>query len=82
LESNQILKHAHRLSGIPGIIVHGRYDVVCPLQNAWELHRAWPGSQLEIVPDAGHSAAEPGITNVLIKAAIDMAVLLGPDQAS
>ncbi len=82
LESDQILKHAHHLSGIPGIIVHGRYDVVCPLQNAWELHRAWPGSQLEIVPDAGHSAAEPGITNALIKAAIDMAVLLGPDQAS
>lgn len=82
LEPDQILKQAHRLSGIPGTIVHGRYDVVCPLQNAWELHRAWPGSRLEIVPEAGHSTVEPGITNALVKATIDMAVLLGPDQAS
>jgi proline iminopeptidase len=82
LEPDQIIKNAHRLSGIPGTIVHGRYDVVCPLQNAWELHRVWPGSWLEIVPEAGHSAAEPGITSSLVKAAIDMAVLLGPDQAS
>jgi proline iminopeptidase len=75
LVPEQILQNAQRLHAIPGIIVHGRYDIICPLQNAWELHRAWPGSRLEIVPDAGHSAAEPGITSALIKATLDMAAL-------
>lgn len=68
LDPNQVLNEAHRLRGIPGIIVHGRYDVVCPATNAWELHQAWPESTLEIIPDAGHSAAEPGITAALVRA--------------
>lgn len=72
LEPNQILNNVHRLSGIPGTIVHGRYDVVCPLENAWELHQCWPQSDLQIVPDAGHSATEPGITDRLIIATNSM----------
>ena len=72
LKPDQILHDAYKLKNIPGVIVHGRYDVVRPLENAWELHRAWPEAQLEIVPDAGHSASEPGIVNALIQATRDM----------
>jgi len=68
LDDNQILNNAGRLQGIRGVIVHGRYDMVCPLENAWELHRAWPAAELHIIDDAGHSAAEPGITDALIRA--------------
>jgi proline iminopeptidase len=68
LEQDQILNNAHRLRDIPGVIVHGRYDVVCPLEQAWELHRAWPQSQLQVIPDAGHSATEPGIVDALVTA--------------
>ena len=55
MEPNQIVANAHKLKDIPGIIVHGRYDVVCPLDNAFALHQAWPGSELQIIRDAGHS---------------------------
>ena len=72
LEQNYILANAYRLKNIPGMIVHGRYDVVCPLENAWDLHQAWPESSLEIIPDAGHSASEPGIVHALIQATIDL----------
>lgn len=68
LEPNQILRDAHRLARVPGIIVHGRYDVICPLENAYKLHKAWPSSELQIIRDAGHSACEPGIINALITA--------------
>jgi len=68
LRPNQLLEAAGRLEGIPGIIVHGRYDAICPLENAWQLHQAWPGSELSIVADAGHSATEPGIRNRLVDA--------------
>jgi proline iminopeptidase len=53
---------------IPGVIVQGRYDVVCPATTAWELHRAWPEAQFTLVQEAGHSAMEPGITSALIDA--------------
>ncbi len=53
---------------IPGVIVQGRYDVVCPAMSAWELHRAWPEAELQIVPDAGHHALEPGIVDALVTA--------------
>ena len=76
LEPDQILVHSHRLKNIPGIIVHGRYDMVCPIENAWALNQAWSESLLEIIPDAGHSATEPSIINALIRATIDMAVTL------
>lgn len=73
LEPNQILRDAHRLKDIPGVIVHGRYDIVCPLESAWELHQAWPQAEFKIVPGAGHAASERGTTDVLIRAADDMA---------
>jgi proline iminopeptidase len=68
LEPDQILRDAHRLAGIPGVIVHGRYDVVCPVENAWQLKQAWPEAELQIIPDAGHSASEPGTVDALIAA--------------
>jgi proline iminopeptidase len=77
LRTNQLLEDAHRLDGIPGIIVHGRYDLICPLENAWQLHRAWPDAELKIVADAGHSAAEPGIAAALVAATKTLAARLG-----
>jgi proline iminopeptidase len=65
---DQLLRDAHRLKGIPGVIAHGRYDVVCPVQNAWDLHKAWPDSRLEIAPLSGHSAFEEGLTDILVRA--------------
>jgi proline iminopeptidase len=64
----QLIEDAGRIRRIPGVIVQGRYDVVCPMRSAWDLHRAWPESELRIVPDAGHSAFEAGITHELILA--------------
>jgi len=72
LAPDQILNDVARLKDIPGVIVHGRYDAVCPLTNAWELHKAWPQSELRIVPAAGHSAFEPGISDALVQAADTM----------
>jgi proline iminopeptidase len=74
LGSNQILHHADRLGEIPGVIVHGRYDVVCPVEQAWALHAAWPQAQLLVIPDAGHSATEPGIVDALVTATDQFAV--------
>ncbi len=76
LEPNQILRDAHRLKDIPGYIIHGRYDVVCPLDNAYALHKAWPEAQLKIIADAGHAAAEKGITDALVKATDAMSQIL------
>lgn len=64
----QLLEDVGRIRHVPCVIVQGRYDVVCPAQSAWDLHRAWPESQLVVVSDAGHSANEPGITSALIEA--------------
>ncbi|MBK8164272.1 MAG: prolyl aminopeptidase [Gammaproteobacteria bacterium] len=72
LEPDQILRDAHRLADIPGVIVHGRYDAVCPLKNAWDLHQAWPRAELRVIPDAGHSALEPGIVDALVRATVDL----------
>ncbi|MFM1892759.1 MAG: proline iminopeptidase, partial [Pseudomonadota bacterium] len=77
LQPDQLLAGAAALAGIPGVIVHGRYDLICPLENAWALHQAWPGSDLQIVPDAGHSAAEPGTRAALVAATDRFAALLG-----
>lgn len=57
-----------KLKNVPGVIVHGRYDVVTPLSTAWALSKAWPRAELHIVPDAGHSSMEPGIVDRLIQA--------------
>lgn len=64
---NYLLESVHRIQRIPGFIVQGRYDVVCPARSAWDLYRAWPQSKLVIVPDAGHAAAEPGIRSALVE---------------
>jgi proline iminopeptidase len=74
LQPDQILNQAGRLGNIPGVIVHGRYDVVCPVEQAWALHRVWSGAQLHVVPDAGHSALEPGIVDALVTATVQMAM--------
>jgi proline iminopeptidase len=68
LPANVLLDNARRLAPIPGVIVQGRYDVVCPPVSADDLHRAWPEAEYTIVPDAGHSAFEPGIRSRLIAA--------------
>ncbi len=77
LQTDQLLADAYRLKDIPGVIVHGRYDVVCPVEQAFALHQAWPEAQLEIIADAGHSATEPGIVDALIRATNDFAERLG-----
>jgi proline iminopeptidase len=66
---NWILEKVAKIRHIPGIIVQGRYDVVCPARSAWDLHKAWPESQLNFIPDSGHAAAEPGTRSALIEAA-------------
>lgn len=65
---DQLLRNIERIRNIPAVIVQGRYDVVCPLRSAWDLHRAWPEADLHIVQDAGHSAFEPGIVHELVEA--------------
>ena len=61
-------RDAGKLAGIPGVIVQGRYDLATPPTTAWDLHRAWPGSELVIVPDGGHAFDEPGILRALLAA--------------
>lgn len=73
LEENQILNNMSKIAHLPGIIVHGRYDMVCPLDNSYELHKAWPESRLEIIRHAGHAALEPGICDALILATNELA---------
>ena len=68
LPPDALLAHARTLARIPGIIVQGRYDIVCPAVSADDLHQAWPEAEYAIVPDAGHSAFEPGIRSRLIAA--------------
>ncbi len=64
----QLLTDVQRIRHIPAVIVQGRYDVVCPMRSAWDLHRAWPEADLRIVPDAGHSAMERGTVHELVSA--------------
>lgn len=65
---NQLIEDAHRIANIPGTIIHGRYDMVTPLKNAWDLAKAWPKADLRIVPDAGHAMTEPGIAHEIVMA--------------
>ncbi len=65
---DQLLENVDAIRHIPAVIVQGRYDVVCPMISAWELHRAWPEANFDVIADAGHSATEPGITSALIAA--------------
>jgi proline iminopeptidase len=64
---NYLIENVDRIRHIPGAIVQGRYDIVCPMVSAWELHQAWPEADFIIVPDAGHSMTEPGITQALLE---------------
>ncbi len=65
---DQLLRDAHKLRHIPGVIVQGRYDVVCPMESAWALHRAWPEADFIITPDSGHSAFEAPNSRALVAA--------------
>jgi proline iminopeptidase len=65
---NYLLENVDKIRHIPTVIVQGRYDVVCPAVSAWELHEAFPESELHIIPDAGHSISEKGITAALVDA--------------
>jgi proline iminopeptidase len=68
LQPNELVESVPRFRRVPSVIIHGRYDMLCPLEGAVELATAWPESVLEVVPDAGHSALEPGITQRLVAA--------------
>ena len=68
LDEGQLLRDAGRLHGIPGVIVHGRYDMPCPARFAWSLHKAWPDAEFHLIEGAGHAYSEPGILDRLIRA--------------
>lgn len=68
LEENQLIDNMHKIAHIPGIIVHGRYDMLCAIENAWTLKNHWNNCELRIIRDAGHSASEAGIIDGLIRA--------------
>ncbi|MEE9326743.1 MAG: prolyl aminopeptidase [Cocleimonas sp.] len=72
LEDDQLLNNVSRLEGIPGYIVQGRYDMICPMKQAWDLHNRWNSSELIVVQGAGHAAGEAGISAALVKAGNDM----------
>ena len=67
-QPDQLLNNVEKIRHIPAVIVQGRYDIVCPMTSAWELHRAWPEAELIVIKEAGHSATEPGITAALVNA--------------
>jgi proline iminopeptidase len=68
LDEGQLLRDAHKLADIPGTIVHGRYDMPCPLKYAWALHKAWPKAEFRLIEGAGHAYSEPAILDALIEA--------------
>jgi proline iminopeptidase len=70
LEDGALLRDAGRLAGIPGVLIHGRMDLSSPLDVAWQLSQAWPGSRLIVIDDAGHGTGEPGMQDAVL-AAID-----------
>ncbi|MDJ0595071.1 MAG: prolyl aminopeptidase [Pleurocapsa sp. MO_226.B13] len=74
-QENQLLENIDRIRHLPGVIVQGRYDVVCPMKTAWELHQIWPEAEFLVIPDAGHSVSEPGIKDALIQATDRFAAL-------
>lgn len=68
LDDGQLLANIETIAHIPAVIVQGRYDVVCPMRSAWDLHRAWPAADLHVIDDAGHASFEPGIVDRLVEA--------------
>jgi proline iminopeptidase len=69
---NWLIENIKPLRKIPAVIIQGRYDIVCPMESAWELHKAWPEAEFIVLPDAGHAASEPAITDALIRATDDL----------
>jgi proline iminopeptidase len=69
----QLLDDVPKIAHIPGVIVQGRYDVVCPAMSAWDLHKRWPASRLHMITEAGHSIKEPGILSTLVEATDEFA---------
>jgi len=65
---NYLVENVGSIRAIPAVIVQGRYDIVCPMMSAWELHQAWPEAEFRVIPDAGHSVSEPGIASALVEA--------------
>jgi proline iminopeptidase len=65
---SQLLRDVHKMAHLPGTIIHGRYDVVTPLKNAWDLAKVWPKAELRIAPDSGHAMTEPGIVYEIVAA--------------
>lgn len=76
MRENQLLEEIDKIQDIPGFIVHGRYDVICPIDQAIDLHEAWPKSQLKVIASAGHAVSEPGITQALVESTSQMLRLL------
>jgi len=76
MRENQLLEDAHKLKDIPGFIVHGRYDVICPIDQAFALHEQWPNAQLKVISNAGHAVSESGISKALVDSTNDMLRLL------
>ena len=67
MEEGQLIKNVDKIKHIPAVIVQGRYDLVCPMYTAWDLHKAWPEASFEIIQDAGHSSTEPGTIDKLVE---------------
>ena len=67
-EEDQLIRNMGRIAHLPAVIVQGRYDAICPPLSAYRLQQAWPGAQLEMIPDAGHGALEHGIASALVRA--------------
>lgn len=74
ISENQIIDNIQTLHGIPAVIIHGRYDMVCSLDNAVSLAQVWPDAKLQIVRDAGHASRDPGILDALVRATDEMAI--------
>lgn len=70
---NWLIENVGKIRKIPALIIQGRYDIICPMESAWELHKAWPEAEFEVIKDAGHAASEPGIVDALVRATDDFA---------
>lgn len=81
IEENQILNNMEAIESIPGIIVHGRYDMVCPLDNAMALSQAWENAELNIIREAGHASSEPAISDALVKATNELAAFIEKEES-
>ena len=73
LEDGQLIRDAGKLADIPGVVIHGRYDMACHAETAWALHKPWPQARFELIEGAGHAYNEPGILNALIRATDEFA---------